>query len=196
MNGKRKRGRDPEATRRRIVEAVVELHEEVGPARTTVSAVAERAGVQRLTVYRHFPDEAALIGACSAHWASLHPLPDAAEWAGLADPEARLEGALQSVYGYFRRGAPMLRQVLADEAAVPALGAVVAPYHAWFGELAGQLSAGWGVKGEAQRVLRAAIGHALRFETWASLAAKGLTDAQAVDLLSALVVHAAGRSVP
>jgi AcrR family transcriptional regulator len=187
VNGRRRGGRDSAQTRRRIVDATVALHEEVGPAATSISAIAERAGVQRLTVYRHFPDERSVIDACSAHWSEAHPLPDAAEWAGEREPRARLEAALQAIYAYYRRGEPMLAQVLHDEAAVPALAEVMTPFHAWFRELAGQLSAGWGVSGRPQKLLRAAVGHALRFDTWRSLAAGGLTDAEAVTLMSRLV---------
>lgn len=185
--------KDPERTRHCIVEATVALHEEVGPAATTIRAIAERAGVQRLTVYRHFPDERGIIGACSAHWSAAHPLPDATRWAGLEDPAARVRAALSAVYAYYRGGAPMLEKVLRDEAEVPALAEVMTPYHAWFRELAGQLGAGWGVGGEMQRRVRAAVGHALRFETWRSLVAEGLSDDQAAALMTELVTCAARR---
>jgi AcrR family transcriptional regulator len=195
MNGyvhiMRRRGRpgpkDPAETRRRIVEAAVALHEEVGPAATTISAIAERAGVQRLTVYRHFPDEQAVITACSAHWAADHPLPESAAWAGIADPEVRVRTALGALYGHYRRGAGMLGRVFHDEAAVPALAEVMVPVHAWLRELAGQLSAGWGVTGDAQRRVRAAVGHTVRFETWRSLTAEGLSDEEAVALATSLI---------
>jgi AcrR family transcriptional regulator len=196
MTMRENRGRDPEETRRRIVEATVALHEEVGPAATTISAIAERAGVQRLTVYRHLPDEGEVIRACSAHWSAGHPLPDTSAWAGLTDPRARLGTALAAVYAYFRGGRRMLEQVLRDEPEVAELRAVMAPYHSWFRELAGQLSAGWGVAGEAQRRIRAAIGHALRFETWSSLTAEGLTDAEAVALLRDMIGCAAAVRSP
>src|SRR5918999_1011525 len=94
------RARREEETRRRITEATVELHREVGPSNTTISAIAERAGVQRLTVYRHFPDEAALFGACSAHWRAEHPVPDPRPWAAIGDPEERLRTALGEIYAY------------------------------------------------------------------------------------------------
>src|SRR3954462_10108184 len=87
----RKRRAEQQAeTRRRIVEAMVALHGEVGPARTTISAVAERAGVERLTVYRHFADETAMFQACSAHFAAeVAPYPDPADWADVLDPAER-----------------------------------------------------------------------------------------------------------
>jgi AcrR family transcriptional regulator len=189
--GRRGRPKDPAQTRRRIVEAAVALHEEVGPAATTVSAIAERAGVQRLTVYRHFPDEQAVIAACSAHWAADHPLPDAAAWGGITDPAERVRAALGALYDHYRRGAGMLGRVFHDEAEVPALAEVMVPVHAWLRELAGQLSAGWGVTGDAQRRVRAAVGHAVRFETWRSLTAEGLSNEEAMTLATSLIAVAA-----
>jgi AcrR family transcriptional regulator len=178
-------------TRKRILDAVVELHEEVGPAATTISAVAGRAGVQRLTVYRHFPDERALIQGCSAHWSSEHPPPDPAHWAGIEDPRARLEAALRVLYPYFERGRAMLAQVLRDEEKVPALREVLAPFHAFLAEVAGGLAAGWGLEDRHQRLLRAAVGHALRYETWRSLSDEGLSNEEAVAVVSRLVASLA-----
>ena len=181
-------------TRRRIVEAIVELHEQVGPAATTVTAIAERAGVQRLTVYRHFPDDRAMLGACSSHWNGDHPLPDPAAWTGIADPRIRLETALRGLYTYFRDGAPMLASILRDEAEVPELAEVMAPMWDYFREVAGGLSAGWGVTGDSQRLVRAAVGHALGFHTWRSLTDQGLSNAEAVELMVGLVAYVAAEA--
>lgn len=171
-------------TRRRIVQATAELHEEVGPADTTITAIADRAGVQRLTVYRHFPEEEALIDACSSHWREDHPLPDAAEWSGLGDPDRRLREALSAIYAYFRDGAPMLEQVLRDEDEVPELAEVMEPWWEWMAEVAGGLAAGWDVDVARQQRVRAAVGHALRFWTWRSLAEEGLTDGEAAEMMT------------
>jgi AcrR family transcriptional regulator len=179
-------------TRQRIVQATRDLHEEVGPAATTITAIAERAGVQRLTVYRHFPDDVALIGACSADWEEDHPLPDPASWTGAPDPVERLRTALTELYRYFSDGAPMLERVLRDEAEMPELEGVMAPWWEYMSEVAGGLSAGWGVDADAQRLLRAAVGHALRFETWRSLDDEGLESGEAVELMVGLVAGAAG----
>lgn len=181
-------------TRERIVRATRELHEEVGPAATTITAIAERAGVQRLTVYRHFPDDAALIGACAADWREDHPLPDPATWMGIRAPDDRLRAALQGIYTYFRDGAPMLERVLSDEREVSELGDVMAPWWEYMGEVAGGLAAGWGVDPEEQRLLRAAVGHASRFETWRSLDGEGLTVDEAVEMMTELVSGLAARS--
>lgn len=176
-----------EETRQRIVRATRELHQEVGPADTTITAIAERAGVQRLTVYRHFPDDGVLLEACSADWAEDHPVPDAAEWGGIDDPARRLRTALERVYGYFRDGAPMLRSILRDVGRMPELAPVVERWEGWFREVAAGLAAGWGVEPAAQRQVQAAVGHALAFRSWESLTAQGLTDAEAADLMVTLV---------
>src|ERR671911_830977 len=101
-------------TRRRIAEAAVELHRTVGPARTTVSAIAEKAGVQRHTYYAHFPELKDLYRACTAHHMERDPLPDPARWAEISGPEERLRGALSEVYAYYAGNEAMLTNVLRD----------------------------------------------------------------------------------
>jgi AcrR family transcriptional regulator len=182
-------------TKLRIVQATVDLHQEIGPKATTVTAIAERAGVQRLTVYRHFPDDRALLGACSSHWLEEHPLPDPAIWMGIADPRSRLESALTRLYDWFRDGAPMLASVLPDERRMPEVAEVMAPLWSYFREVAGGLSAGWGADGEVQRRIRASIGHALGFHTWRSLMQQGLSDRESVALMVGLVTAAAGAGL-
>src|SRR4051794_5578370 len=111
---KTRRAQLEEETRQRITEATVQLHREVGPARTTISAIAERAGVQRLTVYRHFPDARTLLGACSAHWRAGHPAPDPSGWPAIADPEERLRTAVAAFYAYYRGDEAMIAKVRRD----------------------------------------------------------------------------------
>jgi AcrR family transcriptional regulator len=185
---KRRRAEQEEETRRRITEAAVELHGSVGPARTTISAVAERAGVQRATVYRHFPDEAALFGACSAHWAMQHPLPDVEAWAAIADPDERLRTALSELYAWFAGGEEMLENVIRDGATVAAMQGPVEAVRAWLAHGGEVLLRGRPERGRRRRLARAAIGHALSFETWRSLVREqGLSAAEAVELMVALV---------
>ncbi len=100
----KRRAEQQAETRQRIVEAMVDLHREVGPARTTISAIAERAGVERLTVYRHFPDERSMFEACTSHYATQVPGPDPAAWAGIEEPAERLRAALLAFYDYYRPG--------------------------------------------------------------------------------------------
>ena len=130
----RKRADAMEATRRRITEAAVELHGTVGPARTTMSAVAERAGVQRQTVYRHFADEQELLAACSGHFAAQHPWPDAARWAEIADPAERLRAALDELYAWYETTEAMWTNVLRDATLVAAVGPALEPFLAYLDE--------------------------------------------------------------
>lgn len=191
---KRRRAEQEEATRLRITEATVALHGSVGPARTTVSAIAERAGVQRATVYRHFPDEAALFAACSAHWRTQHPRPDLDRWPAIADPRERLRSALEELYAFYERGEPMLERIFRDAPAVPALGPAVDATAAWLAAAADLLARDLPARRGRRPVVRAAIAHALAFETWRSLArAQALPRATAVALMAGLVETAGAR---
>ena len=190
---KRRRAQLEAETRLRITEAAVELHGSVGPARTTISAVAERAGVQRATVYRHFPDEDALFDACSSHWMAQHPLPDPAPWAKVEDPAERLRVALGELYGWYEQGAYMLERTTRDVALVPALRPSMEAFHGWIEAAADAIVRGRPERGARRRRVRAAVGHALAFETWRSLAIhQGLPRAETIELMEA-VVHAAAR---
>jgi AcrR family transcriptional regulator len=178
-------------TRLRITESAVALHGSLGPARTSVSAVAEHAGVRRSTVYRHFPDERALFGACSAHWAAANPPPDVAAWRVIEDPGERLDVALAELYAYYRRAGDMLEKLLRDEAAVPVVGELMGGFHALLGEATEILIRGRGLRGKARDRGRAAIGHALAFSAWQDLTgSQGLDDASAAELMSRLVAAA------
>jgi AcrR family transcriptional regulator len=178
-------------TRQRITESAVELHGSLGPAQTTMSAVAEHAGVRRSTLYRHFPDERALFGACSAHWAAENPPPDISQWEKVGDPAERLAVALAEMYAYYRRSGGMIDKLLRDEKAVPVVAEKFAPYHQFMAIATEILARGQGLRGNAAKRTRAAIGHALAFGTWQDLTeARGLDDDQAADLMSRLVVTA------
>jgi AcrR family transcriptional regulator len=183
----KRRAEQEEQTRLRITESAVELHGTVGPARTSVTAVAERAGVRRSTVYRHFPDEEALFGACSAHWNAANPPPDPGRWAAIEDPDERLAAGLGELYGYYRSTEAMLANLLRDQEAVPVVGRLMGFYRAFLDAAAGVLMAGR----RRRRASRAAIGHALAFATWRSLAREqGLGDAEAARLMCRLVAAA------
>lgn len=189
----KERARKQAETRRRIVEATVALHQEVGPARTTIAEIARRAGVQRLTVYNHFPSEHELFGACSAHFVGNCPPPDPGAWAAIADPGERLRRALTDLAGWYRSGEPMLANVGRDVALLPALRDVVeagqAPLRAAIRDI---LGAGWGVRGRARDRLPAAIGWATDFRSWQQLVREqGLSDADAVEVLARAVEAAA-----
>jgi AcrR family transcriptional regulator len=191
----KKRAESQEQTRQRIVEATVELHEALGPAKTTISAIAERAGVQRLTVYRHFPDEESVFRACTSHWAARHPAPDPAGWAGVADPIDRLRLALTELYAYFEGGEPMLASSRRDLPHLPALAKVLAEREAPYRERVRRaLVADWAMEDERRTIVLAAIGHATAFPTWQSLVREGgVTNEQAVALMVCLITCAAGE---
>src|SRR5215217_188163 len=106
-------------TRQRIIEAAVALHLERGPAQTSINAIAERAGVNRVTVYRHFPDARALLEACSAHARRVNPPPDPSRWREIDDPKRRTEVALTQLYDYFRRTEAGWSNVLRDAELAP-----------------------------------------------------------------------------
>jgi len=188
---KRQRAEDEERTRRRITEATVALHETVGPLHTTVKAVAERAGVQRATVYRHFPDEAALYAACSAHWLERRGPPDPTPWAAIADPDERLRTALSAMYRFYRGGEPMIANLYRDEPYVETLRGMVGPIRAQLSAIADLLIKGRPERGRRRVRVAAALGHAVGFEPWRSLARGGLDDDEIVELMVALV-RAAG----
>ena len=185
---KRRRAEQEEATRLRITEAAVDLHGSLGPARTTVSGVAERAGVQRATVYRHFPDEEALFAACSSHWEMLNPPPDPTAWGEVTDPERRLRLALAELYAWYGPNERMLENVTRDLPLVPAMRGPVEEFGRFYGAAAEALLRGRRERGARRRRVAAAIGHGLAFDTWRSLVRdQGLSADEAVELIADLV---------
>jgi AcrR family transcriptional regulator len=176
------------ATRRRITESAMELHGTLGPSRTSVSAVAERAGVRRSTVYRHFPDEKSLFAACSAHWRAANPTPDLDRLAPIEDPDERLRKALRELYAFYRRNERMLDNLVRDEPLMPTVRWTFEGFRAYLAGTRDVLMAGR----RGRKRQRAAIGHALAFTTWRSLAREQeLDDRQAADLMCRLVAAAA-----
>lgn len=184
----KRRAEQEELTRRRITESAAELHGTVGPAHTSISAVADRAGVRRSTVYRHFPDENALFAACTAHWTAENPVPDPTPWTAIGDPDERLRTALGALYPYYRSTEQMMENVLRDEPYVPAVTRGLDAYRGYIAAVTDILLRGRRSRGRARNAQRAAIGHALGFPTWRSLAIEqGLDDDQAVELMARLV---------
>jgi AcrR family transcriptional regulator len=175
------------ATRDRIAAAAATLHEEVGVAKTTVADIARRAGVQRLTVYNHFPDLHALLPACTAHWLEEHPQPDLESALALEDPVERLRTVLNSLYGWYRETKPMQQRVFGERATVPELDAWMArSTDPMLADLAAALAAGFD-----RPDARALVALALDFWTWERLEREGLDDPAAAELMSA-VVHGSG----
>lgn len=175
-------------TRLRITESAAELHGTLGPSRTSITAVAARAGVRRSTVYRHFPDEAALFDACSSHWAAANPLPDLAAWAAIASPDERLEVALRELYAFYRRNERMLDNLFRDET-------IVALVRERFSALRGYFAAAHATLMQGRKLRRcggsrtsAVVGHAISYSSWKSLVREQrLSEADAAALMQALV---------
>ena len=189
---KRRRAEAEQETRQRITQAAVELHGSVGPARTTISAVADRAGVQRATVYRHFPDEESLFAACSGHWAAANPLPDPVAWKEIADHPERLRSALAELYSFYRRNETMLENVTRDRPFVKAMAKPAAAMIAYFEVVVETIVTGRPERGHARRRVKAAVGHATAFGTWQSLTRRqGLDDSEATAMMAAMVEGAA-----
>jgi AcrR family transcriptional regulator len=187
----KKRAEDMAETRLRLTEAAIELHGDVGPSRTTLSAVAERAGVERRTLYRHFPNEADLVAACSTHYFTANPWPDLGNWRAIRDPQQRLQRALDELYAYYERTEPMFSNVLRDAELVDSARDAVAPLHAYLEEAAEVLTIGRQARGRRRQLLGAALRHALAFPTWRSLSANGVERSDATKLITALVEGAA-----
>lgn len=183
-----RRAEQQDQTRLRITESAVELHGTVGPARTSMSAIAARAGVRRSTLYRHFPDEAALFDACTVHWQAANPPPDLSAWEAVAAPDERLRVALGELHAYYRRTERMLDNLIRDESIVPLVAERFAAFRGYLAQAQERLMAGRGLRGTAAGRTRGALGHAVAFSAWKSLVREhGVGDAEAVELLCALV---------
>ena len=190
----KKRAEREQETRLRIVRATVELHETVGPALTTRSAIAERAGVSRPTVYSHFPDELSLGKACSSLDLSENPLPDPGMWEQIADPERRLRVALSELYDYFRRREGLLANILRDQEMPhlrddPDVREIMRPIIDHWEQMQRALAAGWKSHTSHSRpLLLGAIGLAVDFQSWRTMVRKqDMTDEQAVELMVRMV---------
>ena len=186
-----RRAESQQQTRRRITESAVALHGSVGPSRTSISAVAAHAGVRRSTVYRHFPDEAALFDACSAHWAAANPLPELSAWSAIENPDERLGIALAELYTFYRQTEPMLDNLFRDETTTPLVQERFADFRGYIDAARDTLMTGRSLRGASRRRTQAALGHAIAFSTWKSLVREQrLDDSDAAALARALVAAA------
>lgn len=181
---KAKRAEDEWRTRARIVDAAEHLHASLGPARTTVSAIAKQAGVTRATVYRHFADDESLFLACSRQWLSRQRLPEPDAWSRIDDPVGRLRTALADIYRFYRGGEQMMTRIHHDAEVVPTVVVAVRREREqlWLDTLLGP------PPGRRDRTLRAALAHTTSFSTWQSLCStQGLSDKAAVSLMVGMV---------
>jgi AcrR family transcriptional regulator len=184
----KRRAEQQQETRRRIVAATVELHEEVGVLRTTVSDIAARAGVERATVYRHFRDDHELIAACTGHYLASNSPPDPSVWEVVHDPAERFRTALIAIYAYHRQTERMADRAERDLPDAPVLAEVLAPLAAHWDRVRDTLSRGWPTTVARSEVIEAAIGHAIAFSTWRSLVrVQGLDDTEAAEVMAAMM---------
>jgi AcrR family transcriptional regulator len=184
----KRRAERMQETRRRITEAAIELHQTVGPARATVSAVAEQAGVQRHTYYAHFPELKDLYQACTAHYLERNPLPDPSRWVEIPGPEERLREALSEVYAYYAGNEAMLTNVLRDMPFDPVLQANNVLLFRHWEAMRDTIADAFEASGEQHEALLAAIALALDLQTWRSLVRQqGLNDDRAVELMVRMV---------
>jgi AcrR family transcriptional regulator len=185
----RQRAKHQEETRQRIIEAAVYLHQTVGGAKASISAIAELAGVERLTIYRHFPDERSLVMACTSHYQALNPPPDSGPWQNIQDAEQRLRRGLSEIYAFHRRTEQMSLHALHDMEEKPILREVLVPYFAYWEQVRDRLASAWEPKNAPHSArIRAAIGHAISFQTWRSLVREqGLEDGEAIELMASML---------
>ncbi|HEX4746214.1 MAG TPA: helix-turn-helix domain-containing protein [Gaiellaceae bacterium] len=180
----KRRAERQEETRRRIVEAAVDLHTTLGPSRTTVAAIAERAGVTRPTVYAHFPDARSLFQACSGHVRQTVPRPDPSGWRSISDPGERLTTALSELYAYYERLEQLFENVERDVAVMPVVAEVNASRLRYLEEARDVIVGAWPARGKEREHVRPAVGHALEFSTWQSLVRRqGCTRDEATRLM-------------
>ena len=184
----KRRAERVQETRQRIAEAAMELHETVGPARTTVSAIAEKAGVKRDTYYAHFPELKDLYRACSAHHMERYPLPDPSGWAEISGPEERLTRALSEVYAYFGDNEALLTNVLRDTPLDPVLQENNVFLFRHWEAMRDTIADAFEASGERHEALLAAIALALELQTWRTLVRQQeLSQDRAVELMVGMV---------
>jgi AcrR family transcriptional regulator len=175
-------------TRRRITEAAVELHQTVGPARTTVSAVAEKAGVQRHTYYAHFPELKDLYQACMGHYSERNPVPEPSSWGDVTDAEERLRVALSEVYAYYSGNEAMVSNVVRDAALDPIVRETIVPFDQYFETVRDVIADAFGASGERHEELLGAIALALDFQAWRTLVRQQeMSQDRAVELMVGMV---------
>jgi AcrR family transcriptional regulator len=176
----KRRATQQQETRERIVDAAIALHEEIGPAATTISVLAERAGVQRLTVYRHFPNEQEILRACSSKWFGLNPPPDVSQ-IERGKPTERTRAILLALYKYYESTAQMWTSLYRDVGKVDALNEPMVGFEGYLAAAKKELLAGWA--NNRSRRLQATAAHALGFSTWQSLTEQGLSRTAMADLV-------------
>lgn len=185
---KTRRAEQQHETRERIVQAAVMLHEQLGPANTSIKAIAEKASVQRLTVYRHFPDDASLFEACTSHYFGLHPPPNMGDWAEIENASERCHTALLAFYRYYRQTQKMMAVAYRDLDKIEELQKPMGQFEGYIDQVSDDLLKTWGQTRTIKNQLRITLRHALRFSTWQSLQKTGLNDKKITELVQGWLV--------
>jgi AcrR family transcriptional regulator len=190
----RRRAELKDQTRRAIVDATLELHGQIGPVATSYALIAERAGVERRTVYNHFPTEAELFRACASSYRDTNPFPDPEPWRKIHDPEQRLTRALTELYAHYRETESRWANILRDAEVQPLVRAGATYRHDYLRQVRDVLATGWHARGTRRTQLLQALGHAVDFYTWRSLCQEQHADHEtAIELMLAMARHAAGH---
>lgn len=184
-----------EQTRERIVAAAFGLHATIGPSHTTIRAIADHAGVQRHTVYAHFPDLDSLYEACTTHGIRSSGMPEPDGWRAIDRPIDRFRHGLTEMVAWYRANEQMLGNILFDVDPSAPPPTAPDPFEVRMRLLLDVLVEGWQLEPDRRRTLEAVAGHALAFTTWRSLAAGGLGDEQVVTVLVGFIESVAGGSI-
>ncbi|MBX3069199.1 MAG: TetR/AcrR family transcriptional regulator [Thermomicrobiales bacterium] len=184
---KRKRAVSEAETRQRIVDAAIAMHQSKGNA-ATISEVARVAGISRITLYRHFPDELALLTACTSHYMEQHPLPDLATWTAIEDPIERLRKALADVFAYHRENVRMMTAAEHGVAENPTLSQLLQPLVEYWEAAVAVLTLGFPDDNASSPFIRQSIALAVSLPTWRLLAQqRGLSDEDCVEMFVRMV---------
>jgi AcrR family transcriptional regulator len=185
----RRRGEQVGRTRQRITDAAVRLHTTVGPSETSMSAVADAAGVTRLTLYRHFPSKDELFRACMTHWRALHPPPDVDRWRAIPSFHARLRTALDELYAWYGENAQDLFPIYRDADDTPDSNQRARKESN--ARMADAILDALEATPARRRRVRAALGHVIGFWSWHSLVVEqGLTSREAAGMASGFALSA------
>jgi AcrR family transcriptional regulator len=177
------------STRRRIVAAAIELHGTLGPANTSLSSVARKAGVSRPTLYSHFPDEASLFHACTMHWMSQDPPPDPAAWLEIDNSRRRVGTALSEIYSHYARNEQMIGNVFRDMYLVESMRSFNVPLvEASFAAMTEVIASAFDDGTDLAVRRKAIVSVAINFHTWKNLVrVEGLTNEETADLMTHLI---------
>lgn len=191
---KKRRAASEEQTRQRIVESAIAIHQQEG-GNSTISAIADRAGVGRVTVYRHFPDELALITACTSHYMGLNPPPDLESWASIDNSVERLRHGLAETYAYHRQTEAMMTVAEREVAANPVLADLMKPLEEYWAAAQRILAAGWSDGQDTPPLVEESIGLAISLPAWRILTGQqGLSDSECVSLFVTSISNLATRA--